>query len=303
MLSVTGCLYLIILHWCTVYRLYPLDLTQAHWIMISVVEFHWWILDCKWCLLHKAIQYHTYHLKRWKRCCILQNVFHQLYQQYVLVWCYFYMLYNILVIHFPGKKTFGVPLGQPKLIVQRPFLQPKPVSQLSPTSSPRAGSSYKNNGKKKVYTCEICRRQFSHRASRSRHRKVHQKEASQGNLLRLLKKTPAYKCGICEKQFSQNSTLLQHRKFHGREKENFLCGVCEKQFDQAWSLIRHRKIHLSEKPYKCDVCGKCFIEKFNLKHHQYTHTGMCWTFHDVNLFTFVCAFSSWLSWKKIHCKS
>ena len=39
-------------------------------------------------------------------------------------------------------------------------------------------------------------------------------------------------------------------------------------------LNNHKKtVHMKDKPFKCDICGKGFIQKRFLEEHQNVHTG------------------------------
>lgn len=49
---------------------------------------------------------------------------------------------------------------------------------------------------------------------------------------------------------------------------------CDKVYVSKFNLKRHVSVHhLRDVRYDCQLCGKNFVSKQNLREHSYTHTG------------------------------
>ena len=126
-------------------------------------------------------------------------------------------------------------------------------------NSPDEGSS-KIGKELRSYQCKYCHQSFRHYSNMNAHtNKVH--------------KEKKVKCEECDKMFTYQYELRVHMFIHQNEtgeepKSKYQCVACGKFFQRATTLKNHeRTTHLGIKRFKCEVCGKEFGTKFNMKVH------------------------------------
>ncbi|XP_067636607.1 zinc finger protein 665-like [Eurosta solidaginis] len=174
----------------------------------------------------------------------------------------------------------------------------------------------------KPYKCDICEKRFAHGSHVTVHMRTHTGERP-------------YKCKYCERDFMKISVLHTHLRLHlgvnihrckfcplafplaaelrlhltSHENEDaetrdqnmtalkeeeaklkqqilerrnknirdknvqYSCDICGKHFKTKWDLKQHKLIHSDEKPHKCDFCEKRFSRAEYLRQHMRTHTG------------------------------
>ncbi|XP_045849301.1 zinc finger protein with KRAB and SCAN domains 5 isoform X2 [Meles meles] len=74
------------------------------------------------------------------------------------------------------------------------------------------------------------------------------------------------------KRINFNEVTYVHKKSATGERP-YKCNECGKSFIQSAHLIQHQRIHTGEKPFRCDECGKSYNQRVHLTQHQRVHTG------------------------------
>ncbi|XP_018402916.1 PREDICTED: zinc finger protein 572-like isoform X1 [Cyphomyrmex costatus] len=115
---------------------------------------------------------------------------------------------------------------------------------------------YKRVHSEKKISCKECGINFNKRYQLSNH----QAEKHSENM---------YKCDQCNKSFGTLSIFDRHQKTH---EKRYPCPECSEKFENLVFLIAHKKAkHVTISDYKCDTCGKVFLNKNNLKQHSKIH--------------------------------
>nr|XP_029133961.1 zinc finger protein 525-like [Labrus bergylta] len=118
----------------------------------------------------------------------------------------------------------------------------------------------------KKYSCSECEKSFKEKSSL----KKHQRSKHFETLTQLFR----HPCQYCGKMVAA-STIARHKLIHTGERP-FKCTVpeCENYFRSTSEVKRHVLIHhTTERPYKCDDCGKGFVKKCYLNSHAKIHSG------------------------------
>ena len=75
-----------------------------------------------------------------------------------------------------------------------------------------------------------------------------------------------------ESLIRQNNQLYEDLKDINVNKDFFECMICNRIFNRKYNLKRHYLVHTKKYPYKCEKCGKGFIENYVLiKHYEKVH--------------------------------
>lgn len=110
------------------------------------------------------------------------------------------------------------------------------------------------------FTCLICSKSFGHKYTLEQHQAVHTDERK-------------FKCTICSFSTKYNSHLAAHRRVHEGNVHRCTFEGCQYWSAKFTLLKAHLRAHNGEKNFKCDQCGKAFVEAGQLRRHIKTHSG------------------------------
>jgi len=119
----------------------------------------------------------------------------------------------------------------------------------------------------KKFECEDCDQKFISKTLLTKHRWSEHVDSS---------RKKAYTCSLCGRVLNKRQSLIAHERSHTGERP-FKCEYCERRFITKQSLSRHiMNKHAAESGlpvpvHVCELCGKEFKSKKNLKEHRYYH--------------------------------
>ena len=106
------------------------------------------------------------------------------------------------------------------------------------------------------FECDVCGHKSGSPINLEVHRRVHSD-------------VKMFKCKHCEKAFKWPSSLKCHiEAAHSKATPSFICEECSHPFKDRGNLVKHMFTHKTDKPHKCDKCGKGWIRLDFLKNHK-----------------------------------
>ena len=79
-------------------------------------------------------------------------------------------------------------------------------------------------------------------------------------------------CCVCGTSTYIKSDYISYLRIHSRGLSVLFCNG-SKSLDAKLSLKTYYKTHTGEKPYQCNICDTCFVDRTDLGTHTRIHTG------------------------------
>ncbi|XP_071445688.1 zinc finger protein 670-like [Hetaerina americana] len=147
----------------------------------------------------------------------------------------------------------------------------------------------KDTGGILLHACQICYKEFAQRDLLKDHvLHVHVRKETQFNcefcseaferkngLGRHINSVHVMKGKYQHEFYTKNFLFLSKKKIHKSShtaERPFKCAICLKGFVQKKYVMRHILTHTKERQHKCKICSRAFTQNSDLKRHLLTHT-------------------------------
>uniref|UniRef100_A0A096MF99 Zinc finger protein 8-like n=1 Tax=Poecilia formosa TaxID=48698 RepID=A0A096MF99_POEFO len=74
-------------------------------------------------------------------------------------------------------------------------------------------------------------------------------------------------------QEGSSCSVSESQSDTGTKKRPFKCDICGRCYTQQYNLKNHYRTHSGERSFSCETCGKSFSKVSNLNRHKTVHTG------------------------------
>lgn len=170
-------------------------------------------------------------------------------------------------------------------------------SNMPQICSPTNGQKKMKRNAGKRFKCKQCKHTTNRKGHMKRHQQTHDRENSMG--VKRNSDDGMYQCTLCIQKFKQLSGLCSHmKKVHKNNRYLYNCTQCMRRFVEEVDkdthemqceerlyecflckryntrkesdLQIHMRTHSGIKPFRCEVCGKSFRIKSDLRRHLNT---------------------------------
>lgn len=83
-----------------------------------------------------------------------------------------------------------------------------------------------------------------------------------------------FMCAMCSYICGSSTSLKVHTRRHHTGERPYKCDLCPKTFVERNYMEAHRRVHTGERPFKCPICLKGFRDSSNMNHHKRTHSDI-----------------------------
>lgn len=131
-----------------------------------------------------------------------------------------------------------------------------------------------------AFRCKVCNRRFSSRANLCTHKQSQCVPSYESNNLSsastktkaesdelISRWRPDLQCELCSEHFPSFTLLKKHARRQHPNNE-FYISCCERKLKFRCQIEDHASIHIDSSSFKCNLCGKCFLNGNNLQRHK-----------------------------------